>query len=440
VVTHRDSLALALRSLIRRPLASVLTVIAITLGHGLLVALAAIAGTADGRILKEVGDGGPVSAIRVAAAEPGPRDTDGDELRTGRPHDLDESAVIAIRRAPDVVSVDGLLESSVLVVPVTPVEGGHHARRVPLPDPFEDMVIGADLRRPRDLPVSVLAGRLPRAHSLTEVAVSLDYLRRVGIDPRRAATALGTEIEFAARQGDSDAQWRDRWCKARVVGVVAHQLGVGDFVVPLDQTRLLRHWQLGGAGANGGGLSGSPYTGLIVVAAHLDDVHTVRTSIHTLGYASSAPEQLARSVLNYLHVAHVVLAAIGTTAVVIAVLGIANALFIAVRERRREIAALKAIGARDRDVARWFLFEALILGVAGGAAGSALGLGVSAVMSEVVNGCLVSEGLEGIGLGTIPWKILLVGMAATCVVSALAAALPALAAARLPARDAMGAL
>ena len=55
-------------------------------------------------------------------------------------------------------------------------------------------------------------------------------------------------------------------------------------------------------------------------------------------------------------------ARIGTIALVIAALGIANALLAAVRERRREIGVLKAIGARDRDVLRWFLVEALLAG------------------------------------------------------------------------------
>ncbi|HEY0409851.1 MAG TPA: ABC transporter permease, partial [Candidatus Dormibacteraeota bacterium] len=402
------------------------------------------AGTADSRIINELGRGGPASAIRVVAAEPDPSAPDTDQLRTGRPRDLDEAALRAIRRAPDVASVEGLLQTPVEVVALPPLRGlrtgaGGSQR----PTPFEDNLVGADLSRPRDLPVTILAGRLPATHSLTEVAVTLGYLDRLTIDVDRPEAVLGTEIEFGAPQVESGStvRLRGRWFRARVVGVVAQQVGDGDFLVPLDQTRLARTWELGGGqDPDGSRLPTSPYSGLIVVAATLDQVHTVRASITVLGYATSAPEHLVASVLKYLHVVDIVLGGIGTIALVIALLGIANALFAAVRERHREIGVLKAIGARDRDVLRWFELEALLVGAAGGVLGAGLGLAVAAVVGGVVNGYLVAQGLQGIDLGSIPWRLGVLGVAGSMLLAVLAGALPALRAARLPARDAVGSL
>ena len=117
-MSHHDALLLALRSLVRRPLRTVLTVVAVMLGTGLLVALTAIAGTADSRIINELGKGGPASAIKVVAAEPDLADPDTDQLRTGAPRDLDEAAVRKIRRAPEVASVEGVLQAPVLVLPL----------------------------------------------------------------------------------------------------------------------------------------------------------------------------------------------------------------------------------------------------------------------------------------------------------------------------------
>jgi putative ABC transport system permease protein len=443
-VSHRDALMLAVRSLLRRPLRTALTAVAVTLGSGLLVALTAIAGTADSRIINELGQGGPASAIKVVAAEPDRSAPDSDVLRTGRPRDLDEAAVRAIRRAPDVASVEGVLQTPVEVIPLPPIRGMRvDARGTDRPSPFEDNLVGADLGRPRDLPVTSLAGRLPATHSLTEVAVTPGYLDRLTIDTDHPQAALGTEVEFGAPQIESGSavHMRGRWFRARIVGVVAQQVGDGDFLVPLDQTRQARAWEIAGStDPDGGRLPTSPYSGLIVVASNLDQVHTVRASITVLGYATSAPEHLVASVLKYLHVVDIVLGGIGTIALVIAVLGIANALLAAVRERHREIGVLKAIGARDRDVLRWFQLEAALVGAVGGVFGAALGLAVTAVVGAVVDGYLVDQGLEGIDLGTIPWGLALLGILGSVALSVLAGSLPALRAARLPARDAVGSL
>ncbi len=58
---------------------------------------------------------------------------------------------------------------------------------------------------------------------------------------------------------------------------------------------------------------------------------------------------------------------------VIVSVGIMNTMWIAIRERTREIGTLRAIGMRRRRVLWMFLLEALLLGAAGGAAGALLG-------------------------------------------------------------------
>jgi putative ABC transport system permease protein len=64
---------------------------------------------------------------------------------------------------------------------------------------------------------------------------------------------------------------------------------------------------------------------------------------------------------------------IGAISLVIAGVGIMNIMLVAVTERRREIGVRLAVGARVRDIRRQFLTEAAALGLAGGAAGLAVG-------------------------------------------------------------------
>lgn len=61
----------------------------------------------------------------------------------------------------------------------------------------------------------------------------------------------------------------------------------------------------------------------------------------------------------------------------IVVVGIANTLAIAIRERTREIGTLRAIGMQRRKVLWLFLLESFLLGLAGTIAGALLGLGLA---------------------------------------------------------------
>jgi ABC-type antimicrobial peptide transport system permease subunit len=107
-----------------------------------------------------------------------------------------------------------------------------------------------------------------------------------------------------------------------------------------------------------------------------------------------------------------------------------------VRERRREIGVLKAIGARDRDVLRVFLLEAGALGVIGGLAGALVGVAMAAAIAANANAYLRSQGLAPVAL-SVGWLLPVGCVLGSCVIALLAGALPARRAARLPAREAV---
>lgn len=429
-MSWHDALLAATRSLGRRMGRAALTVLAVALAASLLSALLIISTAARTRVLNQLAKGGPLAGIQVAAAAPGPQALDTDTPRPGAARDLDRAAVQRIERLPAVRSVIPLESNPVLAeVPSTDVP------------PFRDTLAGFDLRRVHTLPISVIVGRTPTPGSRTEIAVTEGYLRRVGLQRGTAAKAIGTEVELGAprvfppRRGGIDV--RGRWVRAQIVGVVAQQALDAQFLGSREMVADARAWSAASVSTNDFQLPTSRYAGLFVVADGLEHVGTVRASITRLGYSTSAPENLIETVRRYLRVVEIVLAGIGVIALAIAALGITNALLAAVRERRREIGVLKAIGARDRDVRRIFLIEAGITGFIGGLLGTLTGYGIARILGAVVNRYLVAQGLPGVGIG-LPITVFLGGVFGASILAVLAGIVPAQRAARLPARQAMG--
>ena len=71
-MSSKDAIAFAVRNLRRRGARTLLTGLAVALGATLLVALLTIAGTADSRVVSQLGKGGPIAAITLNGKEGGP--------------------------------------------------------------------------------------------------------------------------------------------------------------------------------------------------------------------------------------------------------------------------------------------------------------------------------------------------------------------------------
>ncbi len=116
----------------------------------------------------------------------------------------------------------------------------------------------------------------------------------------------------------------------------------------------------------------------------------------------------------------ILLAGIASISLVVGGIGIMNIMLVSVRERTREIGIRKAIGAREGDILLQFLVEALTLSILGGLIGTAVGVGVSALIGAVA----------GWGLIISPWTIV-VALGFSVLVGVVFGVWPARQAARL---------
>jgi putative ABC transport system permease protein len=101
-----------------------------------------------------------------------------------------------------------------------------------------------------------------------------------------------------------------------------------------------------------------------------DDDFEVRTQQQILDMLSSVTGMLT-----------LLLAAIAAISLLVGGIGIMNIMYVTVTERTREIGLRMAVGARNNDILKQFLFESSIMSLAGGMIGMAFGIGLSYIAS-----------------------------------------------------------
>jgi putative ABC transport system permease protein len=120
---------------------------------------------------------------------------------------------------------------------------------------------------------------------------------------------------------------------------------------------------------------------------------------------------------------------VGALTLLVAGVGVANIMYVVVRERTREIGVRRALGARRHHIVGQVVFEALALALSGGLAGlllaAAIVLGVDAIPDTG------NMAMEFLANPKLSWQIGLATVAILCTVGLLAGVFPARRAARL---------
>jgi putative ABC transport system permease protein len=120
---------------------------------------------------------------------------------------------------------------------------------------------------------------------------------------------------------------------------------------------------------------------------------------------------------------------LGAVALLVGAVGVANIMVISVLERRQEIGLRRALGATRGQIRIQFLSEAILLALAGGAAGVIFGAAATAIYARTKGWATV-----------IPPEAWAGGLAAALLIGAAAGLLPAIRAARMSPTQALWAL
>jgi len=144
-------------------------------------------------------------------------------------------------------------------------------------------------------------------------------------------------------------------------------------------------------------LSGRKFIGQILASAHApgdvpaaqQEIRAILRESHRLAAGESddftvrTQDELAEAAESTTEVMSWLLAAIASISLLVGGIGIMNIMLVSVTERTREIGIRLAVGARGSDVLTQFLVESVVLSLAGGVIGLAVGYGGAAVLGAV---------------------------------------------------------
>ena len=138
---------------------------------------------------------------------------------------------------------------------------------------------------------------------------------------------------------------------------------------------------------------GKPYNYFVYNSASvqvddMDHVKEVQQAINEMGYQASSMIEGIENQQKQANMIQAVLGGIGAVSLFVAAIGIANTMMMSIYERTKEIGVMKVLGCDMRNIQAMFLMEAADIGLVGGI----VGLGISYLISMIINKVVAASG------------------------------------------------
>jgi putative ABC transport system permease protein len=215
---------------------------------------------------------------------------------------------------------------------------------------------------------------------------------RPGMDPPTPPDLMDANLKLTLIKYTQDGTEVHKVVPIQVVSVLVEQRGEPDYTMymSLEDVTAFNEWALGRRiNRNRDG-----YSQAIVKVDEVGHVLDIADTITALGYQTYTPQSFVQGINSFYVILQVIFGGVGAIALLVAAIGIANTMAMAILERTREIGLMKAIGATNRDVLSVFLGEAAGIGFIGGLGGVLVGWSAGQVLNVVALAYLAGQSAQ----------------------------------------------
>ena len=284
------------------------------------------------------------------------------------------------------------------------------------------------VRGPFEVTPKVLAGQGSPPLDGGGIVIGRGAAEKLGFEADELGDLVGRRLvlQLHAPRGDS------RSFELAVSGVTDRQKGNFEVALP-DRLAMLQWWF-----NDPEYLDHRGYDQIAVRARSLNDATHVVDWMDQQGFTVRSLKTVLDMANRGMVLVQTMLASVGTLALLVASIGIANTMIMSVYERTREIGILKAVGAAPGQVRTLFVIEASLIGFLGGVIGTLLGwllgIGLNVLILEILEWQDVN--VQGTFF-VVSWWLVVGALAFATLVGLLAGLYPAARAANLPPLEAL---
>ena len=261
-----------------------------------------------------------------------------------------------------------------------------------------------------------------------------------GVMPEPFVDVMKDELTLKATEYTDKGEEEVLSKKVNVVGVIKQDASKGyetysGVIMDIEDVIQLEKEYLKATGQRDNNKSKKrEYEQAIVKVTDIEYVEEVEQQIKDMGYNTYSMSSERNELKKYANMIQLILGGLGSIAMLVSAISIANTMTMAIYERTKEIGVMKVLGCELKDIKNMFLAEAAAIGFLGGMIGLVICYGLSAIIN-VVGASMLGTG--DVALSIIPLWLASFGVAFSTFVGIVSGYVPAVRAVQITALSAI---